>query len=214
MGSFDDAVAHLHEKAVAGTVPDASTLSAPLLVRVYDDVLPDPERYRDWALSQPFRTLTFGAATFHGIAACDDPTLSAWVRERYPQAEPGVTFFRRSPSGQVEPNYIHTDRDMGSWTGILYLNPTPADGDGTTFWRRRDTGASASIAVTPDEIRQEWGEWRNPALWEPIATIGAKLNRLLLFSAPLFHSRALPGNYGHGDTARLTQVLFGTGALL
>jgi hypothetical protein len=73
---------------------------------------------------------------------------------------------------------------MGKFTTIYYMNPEPADGDGTAFWER------------------DGDEWKLTRL------VPAKFNRLLTFSAELHHSRSLFDNYGQGDGARLIQVIF------
>ena len=39
---------------------------------------------------------------------------------------PTLNFVRQSPAGQVEPNFIHTDADMGDWTALYYLTADPA----------------------------------------------------------------------------------------
>jgi hypothetical protein len=150
---------------------------------------------------------------FSGIQPAEDSTLPTWIVRQCPWLTPTVSFFRLSPAGQEEPNYIHTDRDMGHWTAILYLNPTPAEGDGTTFWRHRATGAVSSLTNDTQALRDEQLAWRDLTQWEPAVQLGAQFGRLVLFSADLFHSRAIPENYGAGDDARLIQVVFGTGAL-
>ena len=180
---------------------------------VYDGVLPDPEAYRRWALSLPYTSLTVGAATFHGMASCDDTALADLIQQAHPRTVPGVTLFRRSPAGQVEPSFIHTDRDMGDWTGILYLTPDPPEADGTVFYRHRGTGAYGSQAEDAASVRQEWQDWRDETQWAPWTRVAARFNRLVLFPAPLFHARAIPENYGTGDDARLIQLVFGTGPL-
>ncbi len=180
---------------------------------VIDDAMADPEAYREVALHQPFESITFGDVTFHGIGTRADGRLGAVIHRTYPQAVTELTFFRKSPRGQQEPNFVHTDRDMGDWTGILYLTPKPADGDGTTFWRHKVTGAHVSTADGIVEATAEYEAWRDMSQWEPWTTIEAKMNRLVLFSSSLFHSRALRHNYGRGDNARLIQCIFGSGDL-
>ena len=123
------------------------------------------------------------------------------VAARLPGALTTLTFFRQSPLHQEEPNYIHSDEGMGQWTAILYLNPEPAEGDGTTFWRFRPTGA---IHGSAREMAKD------PGLWEPWQHVEAKFNRLLVFDSLYFHSRAIEENYGEGEAARLIQVAFGT----
>lgn len=153
-------------------------------IKVLDDVLPDPMAYRMEALAQEFGDVTFGTDTFRGISACRRPDVTAAAAEAIPDAEPVLTFFRKSPQGQHEPNYVHSDEMMGRWTGIYYMNPDPPEGDGTSFWEPAGNG------------------------WVEVRRVPARFNRLLLFSAELKHSRSIYDNYGDGDGARLIQVVF------
>jgi len=216
MDTVEQRAAALAQQAQAG----GPTLGRPApdpfrqWVKVYDDVLARPLEYRAEALALEFRSVPVGPITFHGIAGCHTARLPQWIQTLYPDAKPGLSFFRRSPLGQEEPNFIHTDRDMGDWTGILYLNPRPLPGDGTTFWSFRETGAVSSVASTVDEALVEGALWRKRDLWFPRQSVAAKFNRLVLFHAPMFHSRAIDQNYGVGpEDARLIQIVFGTGSL-
>jgi hypothetical protein len=177
-------------------------------VRVYDDFLPTPVAYRAAALAQEFRTYEFPEATFHGIAMPTPPDVPERLRAIYPAAEPTLSFFRKSPEGQPEPHFIHTDADMGDWTALLYLNPKPPADDGTKFWRHLATGAIES-AIPHERSR----EGRTTEGWEERCLVPAKFNRLVLFPATFFHSRAIVGNWGTGRQARLTQVVFGKGQM-
>ncbi len=184
----------------------------PHAIRVFDDVVTDPLIYRAAALAQPFGELTSGAVTFKGLAPIGASPLSAWLKADYGLV-PTYETFRLSPEGQDEPSFVHTDRDMGDWTCILYLNPDPPETDGTTFWKFRATGAIASSAATDDAKHAEWINWRDTAQWEPWHTVAARFNRAILFPAPYFHSRAIFANWGAGLDARLIQLCFGTGSL-
>ncbi len=186
--------------------------AAPPSITVYDDVLPNAHAHRAALLRRPFADVVVGPAVFHGLASLDvgDP-LTEWIADHLPALKPSLTFARRSPEGQAEPNYIHTDVDMGEWTGILYLNPMPATGDGTTFWQHRGTGARQSQARTQAEGMAEGAAWRDASQWAPWAVVPAIWNRLVVFAAPAFHSRAIAANYGTGANARLIQVMFGRG---
>lgn len=152
-------------------------------IKILDDVLPDPMAYLSEVKRLQFRDLTFGPDTFRGIANSHRPDVDR-AAEAQTNAAAVLSFFRRSPKGQVEPNFIHSDEAMGKFTAIYYLNPEPAEGDGTAFWEQHD------------------GEWKMTRL------VPAKFNRLVTFSAGLHHSRALFDNYGQGDGARLIQVIF------
>jgi hypothetical protein len=218
-GDFATVLADLNQRAAAVAPPMTSRPAASSHVgagalRVHDGVLGHFHAYAAAARALPFRSVPVGAALFHGIAPCEDATLLDWIRATYPHAVPTISFYRQSPAGQVEPNYLHTDRDMGDWTAIFYLTVDPPPEDGTTFWRDRDTGATASTATTEADFLAEWPTWREGDRWEPWHTVDAAPNRLVLFPAPLFHSRAIVDNYGTaGRDARLIQVVFGTGTL-
>ena len=173
-------------------------------VTVSDGLLADPDQYRADALARPVITVPDSDQSFRGIAVLDvtiDP-VSRLIADRWPTLRPHLTFLRKSPQGQIEPNFIHTDDGMGEWTGILYLNPVSADGDGTDFWRFRETGeiAGSSWRAHSHDLPR-WERWRH---------LTASFNRLILFDARLFHSRAIYDNYGNGDEARLIQVVHGT----
>lgn len=155
------------------------------MIEVFDDVLLDPLKYRECALQSEFNSISFGPVTFHGMAHAPTTELAVWFVDKFPEFEPALTFLRKSPFGQVEPNLIHDDREMGDVTAILYLNPEPPKEDGTSFWKQ--TGAD----------------------WKHEKTVEAKFNRAVVFSAEIPHSRAIPENYGFGNSARLIQVLFG-----
>lgn len=182
---------------------------------VIDDVLPDPVAYRAAVLAMPRQSHALAPeVVFHGIAQPPDRSLPDWIEAHFPMLYATLSMTRLSPLGQKEPNLIHTDCDLGEWTGILYLNPNPPDTDGTTFWIRRETGAALSTAATLDERVDEGFAWQTPDLWEPTRTIPAAFNRLVLFPAAAYHSRALFDNYGADpESARLIQLVFGTGEL-
>jgi hypothetical protein len=178
-------------------------------ILVLDEVLDDPLAYRAHALGLEFKTYDFGHCQFHGIAVgLQTAGLIEKIAGVRPDLKPTLTFFRKSPAGQVEPHFIHTDIDMGEWSAILYLNPAPPLGDGTMFWEHRATGARES--AIPHE-RSEDGKYVDR--WLSRSLVRAKFNRLVLFPSSYFHSRAMFDNWGAGDEARLTQVVFGTGKL-
>lgn len=183
-----------------------TTLSVPGLLAVFDDVLLSPTIYRAAALGLPFTSVHDGDDTFHGIAETANPVLIDILMGLLPPgAVPVLTFFRQSPAGQLEPNFIHSDAMLGEVTAILYLSPDPPPGDGTDFWRtiatQEDHGPLDKVAMAD---RSQWESWQH---------VEAKFNRLLLFKSDLYHSRAIEANYGEGDDARLIQVAFVRGAM-
>ncbi len=179
------------------------------MIQVFDNVLVNPEAYRAEALTREYRTYDFGHVKFHGIAQGElDSALCKRLRKQFQWIFPALTFFRKSPLGQVEPHYIHTDIDMGDWSALLYLNPEPPDGDGTAFWTHKKTGAIES--KIPHERSEEGKALHN---WTMRDLVYGAFNRLVVFPSSYFHSRAIPENWGEGDDARLVQVVFGTGVV-
>ena len=177
-------------------------------IRVYDNVLPDPEGYRALALAHAFRTFTIGNVEWRGFAECEPSGLTDWLQDRRPDLTATLSLLRQSPKGQAEPHYIHTVRSMGDGTAILYLPPSPKAGDGTDFWRHRWSGVTESRAESATEIAQESQAWSDRDQWSLRLHVASRFNRVVLFPAEYFHSRALYENYGDGDTARLTQIVF------
>lgn len=178
-------------------------------ITVIENFLPNPEEYRTAALTLDFRTFDFGHVKFHGIAPIPiESVIPEAISNKFDALKPHLTFFRKSPRGQVEPHFIHTDVDMGQWSAILYLNPEPHGGDGTDFWIHK-----ATMAIQSGIAHQRSVEGNVPDKWILREHVQAKFNRLLLFPSSYFHSRAIPQNYGEGDGARLTQVTFGAGDL-
>lgn len=165
---------------------------------VMDGVLEDPSAYRAEALAATYQDHVIGADTFRGIALAP-PVVGEWIAQTYPPCRPMLSFFRQSPEGQAEPNFIHSDRGMGEWTALLYLNPDPPEGDGTTFWEHVETEAKD----------QDGADWTDPSQWRAWHRVSAAFNRLVLFPASYLHSRSLRDNYGTGASARLVQVTFG-----
>lgn len=180
-------------------------------IYVIPAAISNPLGYRAEALKLEFGTVDVGAQ-FHGIAFGSTDRLHLIFKMLFPGLQPNLSFFRKSPEGQTEPNYIHTDCDMGEWTAIHYLTPDPPPDDGTTFWRHRPSGRiETTSGATSEDNLDETLAWRDRAQWEPWRTVPADFNTLVIFPATYYHSRAIEANYGTGDSARLIQVVFGTG---
>jgi hypothetical protein len=177
-------------------------------IHIYDDVLPDPEGYRALALVHSFQTFVIGNVEWHGFAECEPSGLTDWLQDTRPDLTATLSLLRQSPDGQEEPHYIHTDRSMGDWSAILYLTPSPKAGDGTDFWRHRWSGVTESCAESATEMAQEAQAWSDQDQWSLRQHVASRFNRVVLFPAEYFHSRSLHENYGSGETARLTQIVF------
>lgn len=178
-------------------------------IKIIDGAVPNPLAYRERALRLEYKTYEFGDIIFHGIATGGPCAgMLAALHSEYEDIHPSLTFFRKSPLGQKEPHFIHTDVDMGEWSALLYLNPKPKDGDGTSFWTHVFTG---EIENPTPHLRSEEGKYIEN--WTLRQRVEAKFNRMVVFPSTYYHSRAIQENWGDGDDARLVQVAFGTGAI-
>src|SRR5690348_9054526 len=166
------------------------------MIKVLDDFLQNPEQYRREALKLEYRTYEFPECSFHGIAL-SPLTLTVTKKLAGAGLQPELSFFRKSPKGQIEPHFIHSDIDMGEWSAILYLNPNPPAEDGTAFWTHKATGAIESMIPHERSI-----EGRDPENFHLRRLVQAKFNRLLMFPSSYFHSRAIHENWGEGESAR------------
>ena len=176
-------------------------------IEIFDHVLEDPDGFRAMALERPYTSYTFGAVTFHGIALAPD-TVPRLIQSINADLQPTLSFFRRSPKGQREPHYIHSDRAMGDWTALLYLTKDPLEEDGTIFWAHESGERYDAHDTLPAGVTHGL-PWPETDHWEPWYRVHAAYNRLLLFNGAYYHSRALPENYGEGEAARLVHVTFG-----
>ena len=175
---------------------------------VYDSVLADPVTYQRAALASQPQTYVVGNVSWHGLSECVNTEFVEWLANIRPDLTPTLSLIRQSPLNQVEPNFIHTDRDMGDWTAILYLTESPEAEDGTDFWRHRWSGATDSSSLSSVDSVHEAMAWKDATQWSHRLHVSAAFNRAVIFPASCFHSRAIFENYGFGETSRLTQVVF------
>lgn len=150
-------------------------------ILVVDDVIDNVDQYVSDILSGDFIDVFDGEKIFKGIQPRDTDALSLYINNKYPNHVITYNFIRKSPEGQIEPNFIHTDEMMGDRTVILYLSKKENKLDGTTLY---DNDGN------------------------PILIVNAKYNRMFTFNAEIPHARNIYENFGQGDESRLIQVIF------
>lgn len=123
---------------------------------------------------------------------------------------PGAMFFRATKP-EMEKSYVHSDRMHGDWTCIVYLSEHE-EISGTAFYRHKRTKWEE---LPPPEDLKRYGlldkmseSMRLKDDWEQTDFIRGKMNRALIFHAPLFHARCPDFGLGDGSdaTARITWV--------
>jgi hypothetical protein len=152
-----------------------------MIFEIYDNAVDNVDDYVSNILSGGFIDFNDGDKTFKGLQPMYNDPLSKIIKAGYPDCIINTNFVRKSPFGQDEPNFIHTDEMMGDLTAILYLTKNEMDGDGTTIYNEDET---------------------------PMCVAYAKYNRLFIFDSRLKHSRNIFDNFGDGDDSRLIQVAF------
>lgn len=150
---------------------------------IFDDVIMHPDAYVKEIYEHDFVDIYDGQNTFKNIQPRDHSdeftqTVLELLGYEYSVA---WNFVRRSPSGQEEPNFVHTDEMMGDITAILYLSKDHPEEDGTTIYNNDGSKACSFYS---------------------------KYNRMVIFDSKLPHSRNIFENFGKDETARLIQVAF------
>jgi hypothetical protein len=181
------------------------------MIRVFDDFAADPESVRNSAIGSGFGTWhpnkgDIGAAFYEGVNFWGDHvSLMTALFDKIGPVIPSSMFFRIT-NPRMEHALIHSDREYGEYTAIVYLSPTQA-GSGTGFYRHRESGM-IDMPALPDlmkdpvafqKIRQQMLD-ASEADWEMHEFVEAKYNRCLVFDAPKIHCRIPKIGYGTTDT--------------
>lgn len=124
---------------------------------------------------------------------------------------PNSMFFRVTNEG-MEKAYIHSDRESGSNTCVVYLTEHEQK-SGTAFFKHKRTGLTYMPSFQEmkdlgieEELKQDMVS-RDPDKWEQTGYVEGKYNRALIFDAPLFHSRyPLEGIGNDVDSGRMVWV--------
>ena len=105
---------------------------------------------------------------------------------------PNSMFFRVTRP-DMERAYIHSDRDTGARTCVVYLTEH-SEQYGTAFWRHKATGLTRMPPMREmqnpyyDTLKADMVSGDANA-WDRLDFVHGKINRALIFDAPLFHSR-------------------------
>lgn len=187
-----------------------------MLLRVINDFCPEIESVRDSFLASGFGNFTpnsskAGSGKYTGVNFVG---LHHLLLYRVIQGL-GCTFipnsmFARITNEDTEKAYIHSDREHGNITAIVYLSKHDQP-SGTAFYRHRETGLLEMPSEwMNDEDRGKEMVEASDDVWEQTDYIGGIYNRAIIFNAPLFHGR-FP-NTGIGtdeETGRMVWVCHG-----
>lgn len=124
---------------------------------------------------------------------------------------PNSMFFRVT-NEDTEAAYVHSDRESGDWTCIVYLSEH-VEKSGTGFYRHRETGMThmpslAEMQKDPpvfERLKDQMVRGSDDD-WELLDYVYGGYNRAVIFDAPRFHSR-FPKN-GFGSSAEKGRLVW------
>jgi hypothetical protein len=164
-------------------------------ILIIDNFLDDPDEYVNRILKQNFVDVQDGDKVFKGIQLSDNLEVQDKTLLTLKGFHIVYNFIRQSPVNQVEPNYIHSDKNMCDVIALLYLNKAFPEGAGTSIYENTKTNSIVDNGEAANEFTKS-------------IVVNMKYNRMIAFPSDLYHSRNLLNNFGTGDNARLIQVLF------
>jgi hypothetical protein len=185
---------------------------------VVDDFSPDIDRVRQSALAAGFGTWRpnkgeVGSSIYEGMSFWGDhaPMVASLMRAIGGVAVPNSLFFRVTNIG-MEKAYIHSDRESGSHTCVVYFSDHEEE-SGTAFFKHKRTGLTEMPGFLQmqemgilDELKDDMVS-RDPSKWTQLDYVRGRKNRALIFPAPLFHSRfPLEGIGSDADNGRMVWV--------
>lgn len=189
-------------------------------VWVHDDFLISPHGEREKALAGNYRAIDHNGLLYNGICETEDPESVARIEQMTENKFSEVrTIYRRYIAEEVKETYIHSDVMIGTFTGILFLNPPEQCSGGTAFWKHREYGwehhptphqlQAAGLENTDDLWKRIHQEGFDESKWELTEMVPMRFNRLILFWSPRYHSRYPQVSFGTNlNDARLIKVFF------
>lgn len=177
------------------------------VIEVFDDFVENPEAVRQSALRSGFGSWRphkgdIGADFYEGVNFWGDhATLFKALHKKIGAIIPSSMFFRIT-NPKMEHALIHSDREYGENTAIVYLSPKSKALSGTAFYRHRETDwidmppldELISLPSFPrlrqqmlDANDQDWVEWK---------FVEGTYNRCLVFDAPKIHCRIPKVGFG------------------
>ena len=178
-------------------------------VIVIDNVLSDPQSYRNFALSHEFHEDNRFYKGYRTAGGCADIRFKE-IFERH-IGERIATWNEYDTNGCFHltwagmPRVYHADHT--DYAAALYLSPNAPLVGGTSFWQSRRTGV---WTVEPDGVDAP-ATFDNALLdqtqWEMADTVANRFNRLVIWKSRLVHS--VNEHFGYDQASgRLVQLFF------
>jgi len=171
------------------------------MISIVDDFTPLIDDVRASALASGFGTWRpnkgeVGSSIYEGMNfwGRHSVLLHALTHTMGRPIYPNSMFFRVTNS-DTEGAYVHSDRESGDFTCIVYLSEH-AEKSGTGFYRHRKTGMThmpsfAELSGDPEffaALKKEMVSGLDE-YWEQLDFVRGIYNRAVIFDAPRFHAR-------------------------
>lgn len=178
---------------------------------IIDDFLPDFQGWRKWADDLEYAPVEnpVDRVSYPGICA----SVPTWgMRQRLSMimgagVHINTAFLRLSLAGVSVPHYAHTDKVMGQFSLMVYMNRTEHCQGGTALIRHAD---GMDMHPSSDEEVSLWERDTNqPERWSAYSLCEMKANRAFIFRADLMHAALPVGGFGDSvSNGRLVLTAF------
>lgn len=179
------------------------------MFRVINNFIESYSQLREYADTANFETIKNNVDDVEYPYVCADipenikNEVLAVIAEDMGREPRDVTIFMRmSPAGVHVPHVAHTDKSMGRFSLMLYLNDH--EKGGTSILRHKESGA----AYHPDDedfVKYLNQDINDPYAWAPLYKTSMKQNQAAIFDSSFFH-RAEPVG-GFGDTQKNARIV-------
>jgi hypothetical protein len=173
------------------------------MITIIDNFTPFVDEVRASAIDSGFGTWRpnrgeVGSSVYDGMGFWGKHSilLHALTYAMGRQVYPNSMFFRVT-NKDTEAAYVHSDRETGDYTCIVYLSDHEHEAvSGTGFYRHRETGMTHmpsfdELRQNPeffDRLKKEMVEGSDEC-WEQLDFVRGLYNRAVIFDAPRFHAR-------------------------
>lgn len=160
---------------------------------IFDDFFDNPNKAKSLCDEMPLMDYPASDGVVYPGIIMLPPPVEKEVKEKFKSIfgvlfKPQLIFGRYSLNTMNPPNWAHSDRNMASHLGLIYLSGSPVGNEhGTYMLRHTDTGMETHPQSSKDmTILLE--DSNDKELWEQTYYCPAKFNRLFILNADYIHA--------------------------
>lgn len=185
------------------TVPLLNRTLSPIKLVVIDDFHSDPDKEREFALSQEYNVKgNYPGVRTKSFANDETKKLFEQILGKRITYWPGEYNGSYQKATDNLKSWVH--RDLTDYAAIIYLTPDAPVNSGTTFYRHKKLGVEYE---NPSNKKQLDNDSSNYNAWDIVDSVGNKYNRLVIFNGRRSHSSTT--YFGSkAENCRLFQLFF------